>query len=364
MIPFYITSTNEYSGKTLLAIGLGLKLKADGLRVGYLKPLGKMPVKIGEVLTDQDAVLIREALKLDDPLDWMCPVVITPDLTTAAYRGEIEGLENKILSTYQKISENKDVLLIGGAGDPFEGGFLGLSGVKLAKLLNVWVILVHRIAKEIQIDNILAAQENFGKRLVGVVLNFVPLERVEIVRQEIAPFLKSKGVEVLGIFPQDRLLEAVTVKELCQHLEGKVLCCEDRIEELVENFSIGAMSLESALSYFRRTKNKAVITGGDRPDIQLAALETSTRCVILTGNLYPSTLILTRAKEIKVPLIVVKDDTFTTVERLEGLLGRQRVHGEKKIQRAWGLVAKEFDFSIIYQKLTSEKEVIEKRKGN
>ena len=36
---------------------------------------------------------------------------------------------------------------------------------------------------------------------------------------------------------------------------------------------VGAMSVESALSYFRRKPNKAVITGGDRADIQLAALE-------------------------------------------------------------------------------------------
>jgi BioD-like phosphotransacetylase family protein len=39
---------------------------------------------------------------------------------------------------------------------------------------------------------------------------------------------------------------------------------------------VGAMSAENALSYFRRKAHKVVITGGDRPDIQLAALETST----------------------------------------------------------------------------------------
>jgi len=59
---------------------------------------------------------------------------------------------------------------------------------------------------------------------------------------------------------------------------------------------VGAMNVDSALAHFRRQPNKAVITGGDRPDIQLAALETSTRCLILTGNLPPNPLIIGRAK--------------------------------------------------------------------
>lgn len=49
---------------------------------------------------------------------------------------------------------------------------------------------------------------------------------------------------------------------------------------MVEHLMIGAMDVDSALTYFRRKPNKAVITGGDRPDIQLAALETSTKCTI------------------------------------------------------------------------------------
>ena len=58
------------------------------------------------------------------------------------------------------------------------------------------------------------------------------------------------------------------------------------------------------MTYFRRKPNKAVITGGDRADIQLAALETSTRCLILTGNLYPSPAVLNRAEELCVPVLL------------------------------------------------------------
>ena len=41
MIPIYICSSSEFSGKGLVAIGLGLKMKAEGLKVGYIKPFAK-----------------------------------------------------------------------------------------------------------------------------------------------------------------------------------------------------------------------------------------------------------------------------------------------------------------------------------
>ena len=76
-----------------------------------------------------------------------------------------------------------------------------------------------------------------------------------------------------------------------------------RFEESVEHFLVGAMGAESALSDFRRKPNKAVITGGDRTDIMLAALETSTCSSGADGNLYPAAHVLNRADEWCVPVL-------------------------------------------------------------
>jgi BioD-like phosphotransacetylase family protein len=105
------------------------------------------------------------------------------------------------------------------------------------------------------------------------------------------------------------------------------------------------------LTYFRRKPNKAVITGGDRPDIQLAALETSTKCLILTGNLHPSPIILGRAEEVGVPMILAKQDTLTTVEIIEQFFGKTRFHQEKKIQRFERMLDERFDFDTFYKEL-------------
>ena len=91
--------------------------------------------------------------------------------------------------------------------------------------------------------------------------------------------------------------------------------------------------MDSAIGYFRRKSNKAVITGGDRGDIHLAALETSTRCLILTGNLRPSVRVLGKAAEEGVPVILVKEDTLTTTERVEAAIGHVRLSSPKQVAR-------------------------------
>jgi uncharacterized protein len=88
---------------------------------------------------------------------------------------------------------------------------------------------------------------------------------------------------VLGVMPRSPLLRSVTVEELARRLQAQVLCCHDRLDLLVETLSIGAMNVNSAMEFFRRRRNMAVVTGADRTDIQLAALEASTQCLILTG---------------------------------------------------------------------------------
>jgi BioD-like phosphotransacetylase family protein len=147
------------------------------------------------------------------------------------------------------------------------------------------------------------------------------------------------------------LLLSISVGELAEFLSGKILCGADRAEELVEHLMVGAMSVDSALTYFRRKPNKAVITGGDRPDIQLAALETSTKCLILTGNLQPSPIILGRAEEVGVPMILVRQDTLSTVEVIERFFGKTRFHQEKKVQRFEEMLEDRFDYGYLCSQL-------------
>jgi BioD-like phosphotransacetylase family protein len=351
MQTLFIGSTAGNSGKTLITVGLGLALKECGYKVGYMKPLGKLPITVNGKTVDADAQFLKGILQLSEPLDQICPVVLTQDLMARLLRGEVPDLHSRIQKAYETISAGKDVILVGGAGSLAEGMFLGISGMRLAKEFRASVLLIDPYQNEVCIDCILTAKEALGDRLMGVVLNRVTPPSLPEVEQTVVPFLVAKGIEVLGVLPLDRVLDAVTVRQLTEILDGKVLCAHDRLDEFVERFSVGAMDVDAALGYFRKLPNKAVITGGHRADIQLAALETSTKCLVLTGDQMPNEMIISRAREVGVPIISVRFDTYTTVEKLEAVLGRIRIREEQKVRRARELLRDRLNYRRIVEKL-------------
>jgi hypothetical protein len=300
---------------------------------------------------DADAQFLKEVLHLAESLEQICPVVVTQDLFFKALQGDAGDVPSRIRKAFEAVSAGKDVLLMGGAGTLADGGYLGVPTLSLVKEFSAPVLLVDPYQNEVCIDCILMAREMLGDGLMGVVLNRVTPQALPEVEQIVVPYLASKGVEVLGVVPLDRLLDAVTVRQLVEILQGKVVCGEAALDEFVERFSVGAMDTGAALGYFQRLPNKAVITGGNRADIQLAALETSTRCLVLTGDQMPNQIIIARAREAGVPIVVVSHDTLTTVEKLESVLGRIRIREAPKVHRAQELLRQRLNHRRIIQKL-------------
>ncbi|NES71441.1 MAG: phosphotransacetylase family protein, partial [Okeania sp. SIO2D1] len=167
-------------------------------------------------------------------------------------------------------------------------------------------------------------------------------------------FLKKQGIEVAGILPKQDLLLSVSVRELKKQLAARVLCREDRLDLMVETLTVGAMNVNSALEYFRQGKNMAVITGGDRSDLQLAALETSTNCLILTGNVEPQEFILSRAEDLEIPILAVDLDTLTAVEIADHAFGQARFQEAIKVECIKQLMKEHFDIENLMSKLGLE----------
>jgi BioD-like phosphotransacetylase family protein len=351
MISLYVGSTSGYTGKTLITMGLGNKFRRDGLKVGYIKPVGILPVKVDDVLTDNDAWRIYRALGLQDPLSEICPVVLTPDLEVKSYRGDIKGLMPRILKSFSRLARDKDVMLVGGYGSIYTGSYLGLRGLDVIKRLNARVVIVVKYEGEYIVDYVLQAKRDLRDRFVGVILNRVSLELRQSANEYAVPFLERKGVDVLGMIPHDSVVGSITVEELNEMLGAKVLCCHDKLGNFVEHFLIGAMQADKAMEYFRRTRNNAVIVGGDRADIQLSAIEAGSVCLILTGDLYPGEIILSRAEQKNIPILIVREDTYSIAKKLEKLSVRLRLRDKGKVERGMNLVQENVNFSALYKKL-------------
>ncbi|MEO1146907.1 MAG: phosphotransacetylase family protein [Cyanobacteria bacterium J06638_22] len=344
-----IGSTEAYSGKSAVILGIAHQLQAQAVGISYGKPIGTCPSEQGDCL-DEDVQFITQTLKL--PAEHVSPtlLLLTPQVVQRRITQQ-DTTDYRVRLQEEAIVQGVDLSILEGPGDLNEGCLFSLSLPQMAEDLDANVLLVSRYSPILLVDALLSAQQRLGDRLMGIVINDVPQDQIQQVESEVRTFLEDSGIPVLAILPHSEILRSVSVAELVHQLQAEVLCCGDRTDLLVESLKIGAMNVNSALKYFRKAHNMAVVTGGDRTDLQLAALETSTHCLILTGHIPPQKTILSRAEELEIPILAVDLDTISTVEIIEQAFGKVRLQEPVKAENMCQLVAETLDSDRLLQKL-------------
>ncbi len=351
MVGIYVGATSGYSGKNMIAMGIGLKLQKEGYKVGYMKPVGALPQEKNGVLGDADAFFVQDILGLAENPSLVTPVVVDQDFKMKAFTGKCDDLMPRIKSSFEELSKDKDVMIVAGSGSMYSGKYCGLDGVSVVKSLGIKAVVIDRYVKELNYDYLIAMKERLGDQLLGVLLNDIPPVFKEELDTLLHPFLESKGIKVLGKIPSDPLMGAIKVADLADRLGGRIITAQDKSERVVENFLIGTMQVENFMTHFRKSKKSAIIVGGDRSDVQLVALEGQCQCLVLTGNLYPNDIIMTRAEVLEVPIVVVRDDTFTVAKKMEAILSRHKLRDVIKIQHGSQLVSSIIDFQYMKENL-------------
>jgi BioD-like phosphotransacetylase family protein len=350
MKAIYLISEQGFSGLHTLSLGLGFRLKQDGFKVGYIKPLGNLYQKEGDAVTDADALFLLETLGLDEDLKDACPVILTPQLVNNALVGERPDYLAMVKKAFRRVSDGKDVVLIQSSMSARQGTFLGLSSYDLAGELDSQVLMVERFNDAYIADNVLHARRILGELLVGAIFNMISPGRQSFAQDMLAKYLEETArIPVLGMIPEDRLLKSISIRELATSLHGEVLSGEEALDNLVEGVIVGAMGPEHAMSFFRKRKGECVVTGGDRSDIQLAALEANVPCLVLSGHLYPSPIILGKADEMGVPVILVNDDTLSAAEKTDMVIKTARTREPKKLARLAELLDIYVDMDRLYR---------------
>jgi BioD-like phosphotransacetylase family protein len=328
-----VASTEACSGKSATILGIADRLQAKGIQISYTKPVVTTDLIPGVVnhsaIVSDDVRLMSQVLSL--PESRTIPPLLRLDEDSISQR--LTGKDEQDYLEFLQSSfhpEDTDLAILEGAADLQEGSLFNLATAQVAQAMNAGVLIVARYQALSLIDVILAAKEQLGDRLLGIIMNDIPRDRMATVQDVLVPYLERVGIPVFGTIPRNGLLRSVTVKQLVQQLQADVLCRADRLDLMVESLSIGAMNVNSALEYFRKGTNMAVVTGGDRADIQLAALETSTQCLILTGHLPPQPFIVSRAEDLEIPILSVDLDTLTTVEIIDRTFGQ--VHLQEPIK--------------------------------
>ena len=318
MTALYVTSDSEKAGKTMFCAGLGKNWSNAKKKVGYLK----MTEASGEA-ADSDAAFIRETLALKEPAEQM----------VAGSAG--------IKAAYARVAQDKDVVLIEGLPLKDSYGIIGL--------LEARVLVIHDYAAPLAQS--IAGYKKIGSRLAGVVLNKVPRSKAGQVHSEAAALLAKDSIQFLGVVPEDRILMALTVAELGELLQGRILFNADKSGELVENYMLGALTFDSGEEYFNRKDNKAVILRSDRPDMQMAALQTSLRCLVLSGKAEPVPAVVQQIKRKKVPLIAAGGDVPGLVDSLSQAMAASRFREGKKLAPLLEIFRQSFNLKLLDQGL-------------
>ncbi|MBN1428093.1 MAG: phosphotransacetylase family protein [Anaerolineae bacterium] len=344
MNSLYITSIENYSGKTAVCLAIGKMLQARNHKIGYLKPVSYQPMQVDGLTVDEDANFIKKILDLPHGAWDLSPVIVTPQVLSECLKNQICNLDEKIREAYRKISEDIDVMLLEGGASLRMGYAIGLSAPQVSDMLDARVLVVVKFRGQMRVlDDALTAQFRLGDKFAGVLINRVPDADISFVKEQAVPFLEKQGIAVLGVLPDQPNLAAISVGEMVQTLGAEVLTNGQHEDALAETMMVGAMGSQEALSRFRKYQNKGVITGGDRIDVQLAALETSTVVLILTGNLRPEASVLNLAEQQGVAVLLVPTNTMETVETLERAFGRTHLGHAGKLATFETLMAQNLD---------------------
>ncbi|MCJ7653338.1 MAG: AAA family ATPase, partial [Actinobacteria bacterium] len=55
MAAILVVSSERYSGKSSITVGIAIELEERGFAVGYMKPVGSYPIRVKNERVDEDA---------------------------------------------------------------------------------------------------------------------------------------------------------------------------------------------------------------------------------------------------------------------------------------------------------------------
>lgn len=305
MDTLYIVSIAPKAGKTMFAEGLYKMLRNNAKIVSYGNPI--FSDAIGST---EDEAFMQTLLGIDESGSQPNDISI------------IEGLFSN-LSTSIKNDTQCKVLVIHDYSMPLVEGITEYQKVKT--------------------------------QIAGIIVNKVPANKLERLSSQYMTELAQAGLTYLGAIPENRMLMTISIKDMVEIVKGKIVNNTYDASELIENFMLGSSTFDRGPAYYKRKNNKAVLVWGDRPGVrkaalaglQVSALATSTRCIVISHNGVPLPNAVQKADEQKVALISAPGTLHEIVDILEKYMASPRYKQEKKLPIVEELINKHIDKHVL-----------------
>jgi dethiobiotin synthetase len=194
----FIAGTDTEIGKTYVTALLAKELTRQGLKVGIMKPISCGP--------NNDAVYLKKALGLDDPLELINPYQLP--LPICPYANILLGKKfnfdpEKIKKNLKKLQEKHDLVFVEGIGGILVPITANYMAEDLIKDLNLPVIIVAKAALG-TISHTLLTVRSLQRRkikILGIILNGFKGELSEETNPKIIEGLT--GIKIIAKVPWD-----------------------------------------------------------------------------------------------------------------------------------------------------------------
>ena len=359
----FITSTEPYSGKSIISIGLVNMLLGKAQKIGYFKPIisQKQPQK-------KDNNINTILSYFDLPLAYEDSYAFTWHEAMQQMETESQGeMLDTIIRKFKYLEDQYDFTVVEGTDYQGEGAAFEFEiNVQIAKNLRAPVIIVisgeGKTTAQV-VNGALTAVHNFESRetqVLAVVLNKVRHEQIGDIEELLR--LQLSAEILITVVPEDKALQSPTMKEICEKLNGRLLFGQEFLSNQVDNFVTGAMQVPNFLNYLK--ENVLIVTPGDRGDIIISALQANLSTsypkvagIILTAGYEPEEPILRLIKgsQTVVPIIAVDTGTFQTSNEVGAIRSKVTPDNTRKIQLAIDTFNKHINIAELDKRLITFK---------
>ena len=353
----FVAATGQNVGKTTLCLGLmaGLRKKFD--KVGFIKPVGQQHLQVAEnVKADKDVVLFKNYFDLPQDFSSMSPVILPAGFTRSYLDGEISNhdMQQKIIRGYEKIAADSDFMLVEGTGHVGVGSIVDLCNAKVAKLLNLKVIIIAEGGLGSAFDELVLninLCKSFGVEVAGVILNRVLPGKLSMVKNYISKALRKLQIPLLGTVVYNELLSLPTLKDFEQLFKTNLMAGLSKKNSHFPHHRLVA----GAVEVFRQDElkeNEMIITPATREDIIFETINKhreskSSHALILTGKHPPQTKVVELIKSVDIPVIYAPLCSYEAMQLLTSHVAKINAEDSLKIKQAIEVTETGIDLDLL-----------------
>jgi phosphate acetyltransferase len=359
----FIAATRQNDGKTTLSLGLMAMLKKRFKNIGFIKPIGQRYLVEQGYNIDEDSYLIEEIFGIKSNLKDMSPVAIEKGFTQKYIENpDRKPLELQVRSAFKKISEGSDLVVIEGTGHAGVGSVFDMSNAIVAKMLDAKVVIVSAGGIGRPIDEVMLSMPLFqkaGVEVAGVIVNKVQASKYKKIDGLVRKGFAQHGLDVLGVIPYLHMLDMPTMEHMADELKGRFISgSDDSMLKSIRNIVVATGTTRTVLRQI--DQSTLIVTSGDREELIRRVIKEADKKrpkhdilsgFIITCGFMPNRKIRTMLEKSKIPTLLVQEDTFGVITKIDNMI--VKIHpGEKdKIEMIQQLVQDHVDLGPLLLKI-------------